>query len=193
MKTIYLSGAITGNPNCEKQFAEAAKTYGEKAINPCLNYGGDRSIPWYIYMAKSIYQLTDKGTKKVVMLEGWTESKGAIIEWLIAMGIGLDVEYTGEQPTPKIWGYFHQAKPIVYSDRQYQYGHPKETYGRVAEMKATRFSITYIPGRHPVYTESVLIDYIFGKVSREFHSHKDDNLIDIAGYALCIRLLREGD
>jgi hypothetical protein len=131
----------------------------------------------------------------VVVLPGWERSEGTGIEIMVAHAIGTDVwEYpTGEYPLPRLptWQkvvppdvnqeapyttILHEASAIVNGPRRESYGHPKENFGRVAQLWSG------IVGSE-LTAEDVGLMMILFKVSREFTSHDRDNLVDIAGYA----------
>lgn len=93
MKKIYISGAISNNPNYKADFETAAQiveTVGFEVINPA----GLGEIPagsWADYMRRDIKLLMD--CDGVYMLPGWHESKGAQIEHQLARDLGLNIYY----------------------------------------------------------------------------------------------------
>lgn len=69
-----------------------------------------------------------------------------------------------------------EAKQITSSQRPEDYGHPLDDFTRAAQM------ISGLMG-WPVKPEEVPLIMICIKMSRQKNKHKNDNLVDIAGYA----------
>lgn len=85
---IYISGAITGDPNYYDKFKEAEQTLKEigfDVINPADNKMPPNTT-WEQYMQVSITQLAM--CEAIYMLKGWEQSKGATIEKMWAEGSG---------------------------------------------------------------------------------------------------------
>jgi hypothetical protein len=78
-----------------------------------------------------------------------------------------------------------EALRLVHGDRQESYGHPTEDFARTGRMWG---AILGIPDVTPRLVALCLIAL---KVSRETHRHKDDTLVDIAGYAETLALIEE--
>jgi hypothetical protein len=78
-----------------------------------------------------------------------------------------------------------EAQRLVYGDRERAYGHPREDFGRTAQMWSALFG-------HPFRASDVPLAMICVKLAREMHGHKRDNLTDIAGYAAALDRLYEG-
>lgn len=90
MKKIYISGPITGYGIEErrKTFGDAAALIadmGMKAVNPMdkIEEGKD----WEEYMREDIAKLVR--CDGIAMLPGWENSKGARLEFDIAMALGM--------------------------------------------------------------------------------------------------------
>lgn len=91
---IYISGPITG-----KTWADIAATFveahqkleeaGHNVIDPSeiMHWG----LTWESYMRIAITILENKEVDAVLMLKGWRESKGAVIErqWAVTHGIPI--------------------------------------------------------------------------------------------------------
>lgn len=69
-----------------------------------------------------------------------------------------------------------EAQRLVYGDRQADYGHPADDYGRAAAMW------TVVLG-HPVTAKQAALCMCCVKISREVNKPKRDNMVDLAGYA----------
>jgi len=90
---IYISGAITNNPNAKAQFDKAKETLlelnkGYEPISPMdLPHEHDQS--WNAFMREDIKALMD--CKGIYLLQGWHESKGAVIEKELACALDFKI------------------------------------------------------------------------------------------------------
>ena len=104
MRKIYLSGAITGVPNYvaifEEKEAELQLAGWEEVINPvkigeviveAFRVAGIDVIPYSAFMREDLKAILR--CSHICMLENWTKSKGAIIEYIVAKVCGLIVIY----------------------------------------------------------------------------------------------------
>ena len=85
---IYIAGAITNNPNYEKQFMEAENRLleqGHAVINPVKNLGFEYKE--YIDMGLNELMRCDA----IYLMEGWEKSSGANLEYNYAITVGLQV------------------------------------------------------------------------------------------------------
>jgi hypothetical protein len=96
MKTIYISGAITGVSDYRERFNQAANkldALGWLVVNPAeLDLGPGAT--WEAYMKICIPMLCP--CDEILMLPGWPESKGAREERRIAKMLGIPVRYADE-------------------------------------------------------------------------------------------------
>lgn len=94
-KTIYLSGAISGNPDYRKEFGIAEKELvkrGFAVVNPALRDGCDT---WEEYMRADIADLVTK-CDAVAIVNDITNSRGALLEFGIAFELGMEIRPIGE-------------------------------------------------------------------------------------------------
>lgn len=110
---VYISGPITGlaEEEFKKNFADAAellKSNGFTPVNPCelevecgetcgseLTFtDGSYQHHWSCYMKTDLKALLD--CEGIFMLDGWRNSKGAKLEYEVAVGIGLPRLYRDE-------------------------------------------------------------------------------------------------
>ena len=81
-----------------------------------------------------------------------------------------------------------EAAEITAGDRQAAYGHPERNHGRIAALWAA-----YFHGKGyeiSVSEEDVCYLNILQKVARDMETPRRDNLVDLAGYARNIEILR---
>lgn len=81
---IYISGAITNNPNYEKQFMEAEQAIREKGHEPVNPVHlqmmlSPKTTTWKQYMTVCLPLLSV--CDAIYMLDGWQSSKGAVQEF----------------------------------------------------------------------------------------------------------------
>lgn len=93
----YISGPISASTP-ERLAANKAAFYaaareleakGRTVLNPCEN-GLDDAAPWVAHMRKDIIMLM--GCDAIHMLPGWTDSRGARIEYDLAAALQMRIE-----------------------------------------------------------------------------------------------------
>ena len=98
---IYIAGPMTGLPgfNYPAFHAEAARlrAMGYLVENPAENPVPPCGGTWVGYMRMALAQLVR--CHAICMLPGWTSSKGACLEHLVAVQLRLEVMYH-EPPAP---------------------------------------------------------------------------------------------
>jgi hypothetical protein len=72
-----------------------------------------------------------------------------------------------------------EADRLVNGDRNKDYGHPADDFGRCAKLWSVVLGCDVSP-------EQAALCMILVKVSRQINKPKRDNLVDIAGYAAVI-------
>jgi len=84
----------------------------------------------------------------------------------------------------------NRAKKIVCSDRDLQYGSPEDSFTQIAEF----WNAYLYPGQtQSIKAKDVGMMMILLKIARQSHKPKEDNLIDIAGYAACVGEIERPD
>lgn len=89
---IYLSGAITNNPDYMAQFEEAEKELtakGWRVLNPAKTSATLPSTSYLVYMQLSLVQMQDADA--IYMLQGWERSPGAVFEKHVAESMGYAI------------------------------------------------------------------------------------------------------
>jgi hypothetical protein len=95
--TWYLSGPMTGYENLNfPAFSYAAMTLRAQGLTLISPHENDLDIgEWDDYLRHDIKLLAD--CHGLVLLRGWTKSKGAQMELWIALRLGLPVRFFDEQ------------------------------------------------------------------------------------------------
>lgn len=83
------------------------------------------------------------------------------------------------------------AHAAVYGDREAEYGHPRGDLTRQAIMWTALLQGKLADGEH-VEPSDVARCMIATKLSRDVHTHKRDNRVDVAGYAILLDRLETG-
>lgn len=93
MTTLYIAGPMRGHADHNfPAFAEAAarlRAAGYGVVSPHELHSGAIDLPWSEYMRRDIALLCSGVIGGVAFLDGWRESKGAMMEWEVAAAIGL--------------------------------------------------------------------------------------------------------
>jgi hypothetical protein len=94
----YLSGPMTGIDDYNfPAFHEAARRLrkqGFSVFNPAESFDGKQDLEWTVYMKHDYESILSCGA--IMLLEGWQNSLGAVLEVLFALSIGKPVfELTG--------------------------------------------------------------------------------------------------
>ena len=90
-----------------------------------------------------------------------------------------------------VWENQDQATKNINIARQQEYGNPQEDFTRIAGMM-TGIGFRFMDpnkGLREIQAKDIPIFMIMTKLSREVHKHKEDNLVDIKGYANTIESL----
>src|ERR1017187_10944453 len=98
---IYLSGPMSGLPlHNFPAFATAAKILrnrGYTVVSPheCEKVNHATPKPWTYYLRKDLIAMLQT-CDTIVMLDGWQKSRGATLERMVAMTLGMDVKHYAE-------------------------------------------------------------------------------------------------
>ncbi len=83
---IYIAGPITNDPNYYEKFAKMEKelrSEGHEPVNPAKN----KATNYKEYIDKGLKMLM--ACEAVIMLEGYSHSKGAMLEFEYAQTVGM--------------------------------------------------------------------------------------------------------
>lgn len=78
-----------------------------------------------------------------------------------------------------------QAERLVNGDRQWAYDHPLENCERIGIIWGV------ILDTKSIEPEKVALMLAGMKIAREVYRHKEDNLVDLAGYSACTQMIHD--
>jgi hypothetical protein len=81
-----------------------------------------------------------------------------------------------------------EADRLTSQDRQADYGHPAEDFGRTAALINAWLGDQL---KSPLTAEQVVMFMVFVKLSRQRNKWKRDNLVDAAGYLRLVEMIDE--
>ena len=203
-RSIYIAGPMRGIPlynfpafdlAAEKLFNEGWDPVNPADLDRAIGYypeevieGADwNTIPESLSLPTIIKKDLDalQQCDAIYMLNGWEKSKGAKAELAVALWMGIEVLFEGENTE------FNSAEEedillvalrLTSGDRQASYGPPDQDFARTASMWNALFGHMLTGKFEP---KDVALAMILLKASRQMHQRKRDNWIDIAGYARC--------
>ena len=121
----------------------------------------------------------------VILLPGWRTSSGVAIEISVARAVGIPVLEYPDLTEPQEESIMQEAHRLVHGPRQVSYGHPADDFTRTGRMWGAILGIPDVP---PVLVGLCMAAV---KISRETNAPSKDNLIDLAGYAETVNLVRQ--
>ena len=91
---MYLSGPMTGYkdfnyPKFNEVATKIRNKYGASVFNPATNFEGRTDLPRKTYMREDIEQVLQ--AEAIVLLDGWEKSKGARLEYEIALELEIPI------------------------------------------------------------------------------------------------------
>lgn len=94
--TIYISGKMTGLEDLGKgsmdSVEEGLREIGFlNIINPYYEVDQGAHFTWTEAMVIDIHQILVRDVKAMVLIEGWEESKGAYLEVLLFLALGIPI------------------------------------------------------------------------------------------------------
>lgn len=185
--TVYISGPMSGwdhnNALAFKVRATKLRDKGFSVISPPeLDQMEGKPISYQAAMRRDFKALTD--CDYISVLDGAGSSVGATSEIAVAaklMGI-QELDENGNVVLSR--SILQQAELLVGGDRQKAYGHPSVDFERTAALWSAALGIKIAKEMVPIFMMLV-------KISREINRHKEDNLIDLAGYAATAQMLHD--
>lgn len=101
---LYISGPITGKEDLNRaNFEETEDLLLQKGFSPVNPHKLPMDIPsqsWENYMRRDLKSLCD--CDGIVMLDGWQKSRGAKLEFMLALELGLHIFLSPEEASA--WG-----------------------------------------------------------------------------------------
>lgn len=187
---IYLAGPMTGHENYNFPAFHAAtralRSKGFQVVSPAELDEADDVPPggrsWDEYLRRDLGMLTK--CRSVAVLPGWRTSKGASLEVHVATVLGMPVvDAVTLEPIEET--VLEEAQRLIYGDRNADYGHPLDDFGRTGRIWG---AILGIPDVAP---ELVGLCMVAVKVSREVNHPKRDNRVDGPGYFGCVQMIHD--
>ncbi len=193
MMRLYIAGPMSAHANDGFNFdafwaADAAlRELGHIPVNPArpedLDAAGKPTQTREQFMRRDVEWLL--GADGVVVLDGWEQSRGALLEVRVARDTGRIVyrlegaDLVEEDYEPVL----EEAQRLVTGDRGANYGHPLDDFQRTADM------MTAADLKPPFSPEDVATVMQFVKISRELNCPKRDNRVDGPGYWMTLEMI----
>ena len=180
--------------------AAELRAEGFDVFNPAEAFEADTSLAFEQYMRADIAALLECAA--VVVLDGWRQSVGAVLEVAVATAMNLPVWTQDRQPigshdrrsdlkqllgieAPKSdESILQEAQRLVHGDRGEAYGHPFSDFSKTAKIWEGVLGCEVSP-------EQVALCMIGVKMSRQVNKPKRDNVVDMAGYAETLQMVVE--
>jgi len=93
---VYISGKISGDPRCGRRFDGAERRLRNRGWELCYNpHRLTRATGYSNYSGALRFDIGMILTSctHILMLRGWRESRGAVVEWCVAKACGLTIMY----------------------------------------------------------------------------------------------------
>lgn len=192
---IYIAGPMTGIADWNFPAFDAAaaawRAAGWDVENPAEHFDRDTTLPYSTYVESDIKCLA--ACDAVALLPGWDgpTARGSVWEAELAAYWGKPrlAANSPIPPDPDIFGHpespLAEADRLVSGDRQESYGHPIEDFARTGRMWGAILGIADV--------DPALVGLCMAalKISRECHRPKRDSVVDLAGYAKTVWLVRQ--
>ena len=202
---IYLAGPMTGQPAYNAEEFRLYKRLWEGAGWEVVTPLDTNSIVWRREHGRDFDPETDicdyghpslgamvveniralVAAGNIGLLPGWQASRGATLEYEIATALQCTIyDASTLMPLPRE-SVCAEADRLVSGDRQADYGHPFEDFTRTGRIWGALLGLPDI--------DPAVVGLMMGgvKMSREVHRPKRDNLVDLAGYAKTVDLVRQ--
>ena len=106
MKRVYVAGKMSGEPNLNyhnfNRVAKQLRAEGYHVENPAEN-PDPPCKSWRKYMEMAIRQLAT--CDAIFLLNGWQDSKGAGVEYELALGLGMEIIFENPDPSLELVAY----------------------------------------------------------------------------------------
>jgi hypothetical protein len=187
---VYIAGPMSGFddhnfPAFYEAERELREGFGLGTINPArldAVQGEPDCGRWQGYLRRDLAEIATRADA-VVVIDGWKNSRGASLEAYTAQQMGMPVFHLsgGELLPVGVVSVAYEAQSIVLGARRYDYGHPIDNFTLIANLWNATMGHKM---NEPLDIRDVAMMMIQIKVAREYNAPKQDNRIDIAGYAL---------
>jgi hypothetical protein len=182
--TVYLAGPISNEPKWKEYFNDAAARFRENGylVQNAADHGED-DFSREEYMSKDFLRLIESDV--VVLLPGWENSRGALVEYQVALETGKEIQYldgaTRGEPVE-----LTASKLVRNGEREKTYGHPYGDMDRFTIMLTgllwdyLKPEVTRIPvWMGPLIMTTLKINRLGGNPTHE------DSQVDLLGWPIC--------
>lgn len=214
VRSVYLAGPMTGHDEYNypafHRIAKRLRERGYDVFNPAELTEKPGMLTRANYLRVDVSWIAANADGVVAML-GWERSRGARLEVLLGLELGLKVwavDADGDflhyiqdvppmpdvnEPVTAPQTILQEANDLIYGDRQAQYTHPYDNFSRIgAAMGGTLAAAGYVPVGtviDPAVVGWLLVDL---KKGRDLSNPgKRDTLVDAAGYVGTVAMVRE--
>lgn len=199
-KVAYLAGPMSGyeeyNFPAFFRAEEHLKELGFDVINPAridqeeLGFNPQVDTVDAAFLKEAVKRDLDGVIEAdcLVLLQGWENSKGANAEIGVAKWLKKPVYIYPTLNPLEGESILDKAKRITSSDRQKDYGHPKDNFRRIADLWNA-----YLKNRKDngdISVEDVAWMMVLLKIARDLNKPTYDNLLDTIGYTRTLAMIR---
>lgn len=192
---VYVSGPMEGRPGLNfAAFNEAAdilRELGYEVMNPAENFEGRKDIPREQCLRLDVSQMATQ-CNAILMLDGWQNSAGARLEYLVAQQLGFTfVQLEGDTVSIVEPVELEASRIVRNGERQKNYGHPNQDFTRTAAFWTAILRNKLAP-EEEVTMQDLALMMASLKISRLVSTPgHHDSLVDMIGYAICYDRLGE--
>lgn len=194
-KVVYISGPMEGylNHNFPRFFEaeEVLRQYGYEVVNPANNFDSRTDVPREQCLRLDVTQMATQ-CNAITFLDGWQNSAGARLEYLIARECGFDfIKVEGDEVSDVEPVELEASRIVRNGERQKNYGHPNQDFERTAAFWTAILGNKLESGQQVTMQDMALMMATL-KVSRLVSTPgHHDSLVDLIGYAICYDRLGE--
>ena len=201
---IYLCGPMTGYEDFNRPFLNEAEVWIRshyegssdplKILNPAWFSTAVGTEDWKACLEYGLKYIRSVPMTFIILHEEAKNSRGCAIEIQLALSKNrriydpfkvmkaLWLDYAKDEPSKT--SVCELADKIVSTERQADYGHPRDNFAMIAALWKAAFGWDVTP-------QQVGWANVLQKISRELHKPKRDNRVDICGYAKAVDMIEE--
>lgn len=198
--TLYICGPMSGiedlNHPAFFKAESRLKEQGHEVINPAaideqLGLDPHQGVMDPEFLKKAAQRDLEAviASDGIALLPDWEKSKGAKAELAVAQWLGKKVYLYPSMVEYGKESILDTAKRLTSSDRQKDYGHPKDNFKRIADL----WNAYLINRKNPeteISIEDVAWMMVLLKIARDLNKPTLDNLVDSVGYIRTLAMVR---